>query len=151
MPRPRFARRQLVEEVTRTILQPAVDGLRAEGYAFRWRALCRLDADRDRAAGAGIQLPLWGPGNAGHAAAAGKRSGGGNARPVSIGAWIEHIPRWKMAPPPPWCWPREGYPGKVIHRSTDHRAGTAAWGCNHFPRRNASSGWPGANRRRDAC
>ena len=48
----------LLDEVRRTVLQPTVDGLRAEGRALRRRALRRHHAHRRRPKNAGVQLPF---------------------------------------------------------------------------------------------
>ena len=61
---------QLVEELLHSVLQPAVDGLRAEGRPFVGVLYAGLMLTPERAACSGIQLPLWRPGNPGSSAPA---------------------------------------------------------------------------------
>ncbi len=127
-----------IDEITRTILQPAVDGLRAEGLPLRGRAVCRFDADPGRPESAGVQCPLWRPGNPGDPAAAGKRSAGNLHRlhPRRAGSSENSVGR--PAPRFAWCWLRRDTRSDPAHRFSHPRAGCGACGRHGLPRRDAA-------------
>ena len=92
------------------IAQPVVAGMKAEGAEYQRRALLRLDDDRARPHGAGVQLPLRRSGDATDPDAAGKRPGGG-AR--SFGAGPRQRRRFSLVTDASVCvvMASGGYPG----------------------------------------